>query len=255
MATSTPPNNEGLEPINRDDPSHLSKGGEDRERRDIVSGEVMDEARLIRFVAGPDGSVVPDLARKLPGRGFWIEARRESVDQAIKKGLFSKAARQRLLAEQDLSDRIERLLARRLLDHLGLARREGALVTGFEKVHAALKGGKVGVVIEASDGSADGRNKVLGVAQHLSPVPQIAGFFASDEISLAIGLENVIHVALLAGRRAEHWAIEARKLAGFRPIFPERWREEARTGRDGDVLARFGVLNEQMAGSPRPGDE
>src|SRR3954453_10750656 len=90
-----------------------------RERRDIVTGEVMDEARLIRFVAGPDGQVVPDLARKLPGRGLWVAADRASVATAAKKGLFARAAKAKVHASPDLAEQVEILLKRRLLSGLG----------------------------------------------------------------------------------------------------------------------------------------
>src|SRR5690349_13851875 len=96
-----------------------------RERRDLVSGEVMEEARLIRFVAGPDGQVVPDLARKLPGRGLWVAADRPSVETAAKKGLFSRAAKAKLSAGAALADQVESLLLKRLLSGLGLARPGG----------------------------------------------------------------------------------------------------------------------------------
>src|SRR3954465_8641548 len=102
----------------------------------------MDEARLIRFVAGPDGVAVPDLARKLPGRGLWVAADRVSVETAARKGLFSRAAKMKVAAPADLADRVDALLRRRLLDGLGLAKRAGALTFGYEKVRAAVQGGK-----------------------------------------------------------------------------------------------------------------
>ena len=114
----------------------------DRERRDLASHQVMDESRLIRFVAGPDGQVVPDLGRKLPGRGLWVAADRASVQTAAKKNLFSRAAKTRLAASDDLPDLVERLLHRRCLDQLGLARREGVLISGFEKSAAAIRSGR-----------------------------------------------------------------------------------------------------------------
>ena len=92
-----------------------------RERRDVVSGQVMPEAALIRFVAGPDGSVVPDLARKLPGRGMWVAADRESVAAAVKKNAVARSAKAQLKAAPDLPDQVERLLRQRLLASLGLA--------------------------------------------------------------------------------------------------------------------------------------
>ncbi len=197
-----------------------------RERRDIVTGEVMDEDRLIRFVAGPDGQVVPDLARKLPGRGMWVAADRTSVETAAKRGLFSRAAKAKLAAPAGLADQVADLLERRLLAGLGLARRAGELLLGFEKVATALKAGKLAVLVEASDGAADGRGKLLAVARKVQPAPIVIGLFTVDDLSLALGAENVVHSACLAGRTADRWTFDARRLSGFRPLFPESWREE-----------------------------
>lgn len=197
-----------------------------RERRDIVSGQVMDEAALVRFVAGPDGAVVPDLARKLPGRGLWVAADRASVETAAKKGLFARAAKARLAAPGDLADQVDALLCRRLLSGLGLARKAGALTSGFEKVAAALDAGKAAWLIEASDGASDGRRKLLGKARKHTPPTPVFGVFSAEELGLALGAENVIHTAFLAGRAADRWASDARRLSGFRPLLPESWREE-----------------------------
>jgi predicted RNA-binding protein YlxR (DUF448 family) len=193
----------------------------DRERRDLVSHEVMDESRLIRFVAGPDGQVVPDLGRKLPGRGLWVEASRASIETAVKKNGFTRAAKTKLTAPADLADVVERLLARRCLDQLGLARREGVLISGFEKTAASLRAGKAAWVLEAADGSADGRGKILALARHQTA--KICGAFTADDLSLALGLENAIHAVLLAGGRADRWTIEVERLAGFRPLRPPHW--------------------------------
>jgi predicted RNA-binding protein YlxR (DUF448 family) len=197
-----------------------------RQRRDIVSGEVMDEDRLIRFAAAPDGAVVPDLARKLPGRGLWVAADRASVDAAAKKGLFSRAAKTKLTPGADLADRVEALLMRRLLDGLGLARRAGSLTCGFEKVLAAVRAGKAAWLIEAGDGAADGRRKIAALARHQDPAPEMIGVFSSAELDLALGGENVIHSAFLAGRGADRWGQDVLRLAGFRPLWPQSWREE-----------------------------
>jgi predicted RNA-binding protein YlxR (DUF448 family) len=197
-----------------------------RERRDVVSGEVLEEARLIRFVAGPDGLVVPDLARKLPGRGVWVAADRTSVATAAKKGLFARSAKAPLKAAPDLADQVERLLRTRLLSALGLARRSGDLTSGFEKVSSAIVGGKAAWLIEASDGASDGRRKILSQARKQTPPPGVVGVFSSTELGLALGLENVIHTAFLAGRAAGRWAEDARRLEGFSPLLPEDWREE-----------------------------
>ena len=218
-------------PITSDTPSpesraHATKAQADRERRDLVSGEVMDEARLIRFVAGPDGVVVPDLARKLPGRGLWVAADRVSVEKAARKGGFSRSAKAKLTAPADLADQVERLLTRRILDGLGLAKRAGDLTSGFEKAAAAISAGKAAWMIEAADGSADGRRKLLQAAHGLAKPPRLFGLFNCDELSLALGLGNVIHLVFLAGRGAERWTIDVERLSGFRPLLPESWREE-----------------------------
>jgi len=197
-----------------------------RERRDIVTGEVMAEDRLIRFVAGPGGVVVPDLARKLPGRGMWVAADRASVETAAKKGLFSRSAKAKLIASPDLADQVDALLRRRVLDGLGLAKRAGDLISGYEKVAAALNAGRAAWVIEAADGAADGRRKILNVARKSPRAPKLLGLYSNEELGLALGGENVIHTAFLAGRGADQWTFDVHRLSGFRPLLPESWREE-----------------------------
>jgi len=198
----------------------------DRERRDLVTHEVMDESRLIRFVAAPDGSVAPDLARKLPGRGLWVAADRTSVETAVKRNLFSRAAKAPMKPAADLADMVESLLFRRCLDQLGLARREGVLISGFEKALANIRSGKAAWIIEAADGSADGRGKLLSLARHMTPPPKVCGVFTADDLGLALGLENAIHAVLLEGGRADRWTIEVERLAGFRPLLPPEWGGE-----------------------------
>ena len=197
-----------------------------RERRDIVSGDVMPEERLIRFVADPAGTVVPDLACKLPGRGIWVAADRASVEAAAKKGLFSRSAKTKLTATQDLADQVDRLLAARVLNGLGLAKRAGQLISGFEKVVAALGAGKAAWLVEASDGAPDGRRKILSAARKSPRAPQLIGTWSASELGLALGGENVIHTAFLAGRVADRWTFDVLRLSGFRPLLPESWREE-----------------------------
>lgn len=203
-----------------------AKRPDPRERRDIVSGEVMAEAGLIRFVAAPDGTVAPDLARKLPGRGLWVAADRASVEAAARKGLFSRAAKARLIATPSLADQVEQLLKRRLLSGLGLARRAGDLTSGFEKVSAAISAGRAAWLIEASDGAADGRRKLRALSRRQARPPGVVGVFSAAELGLALGLENVIHTAFLAGRAADRWTQDVHRLSGFCPLFPESWREE-----------------------------
>lgn len=178
------------------------------ERRCIVTGEVGPRERLIRFVVGPDGAVVPDLGEKLPGRGLWVSARRETVEMAIRKGLFSRAARAKVEARETLADEVERLLARRAAEALGLARKAGALILGFEKVSAAIAKGEAAALIEARDGAEDGGRKLAGAVKARSaggetaPVPILRPLWAA-EMGLALGRANVVHAALTRGGMKE----------------------------------------------------
>ncbi len=189
-----------------------------RSRKCIVTGEVREEAQLIRFVVSPDGQVTPDIAAKLPGRGIWVTAERAVLERAIAKNYFSKAAKANVRAAADLPDLVEKQIVQRMLGDLGMAKRSGALVTGFDSVARALDGqGKTAVLIEARDGAADGRRKVLGMARARGLSPAIVDCLTCDELSLALGLGNVIHAALKAGPLAERLIFEAGRLCGFRP--------------------------------------
>ena len=215
------------EPVLPTEGSPAAPSKEDgRERKCIATGEVLPEDQLIRFVAGPDGVVVPDLARKLPGRGMWVQATRESVQAAAKKNAFSRSAKAPLKAPADLADLVEKLLAQRVLSGLGLARRSGELTWGYDRVSAAITAGRAAWMIEAADGASDGRRKLLQIAARQDVPPRLIGAFSEAEIGLSLGLENVIHLAFLAGRGAERWTLDVERISGFRPLLPERWREE-----------------------------
>jgi predicted RNA-binding protein YlxR (DUF448 family) len=222
-----------------------------RARRDIVSGEVMDEARLLRFVLGPDGSVLPDFGRKLPGRGMWVEARREAVTTAVKRGAFSRAAKAKVAVSPDLADQVEQGLMRRLSHTLGLARRSGDLTLGFEKAAAALEGAKAAWMIEAADGAPDGRRKLLNIARRSAKPPKLFGVFTAQELSLALGVEPVVHCVFLAGRGVEGWTHDVERLSGFRPLLPESWREgRVEDGHAESGRAENGQVEDGMSNLP-----
>lgn len=199
----------------------------DRERRCVVARETMAEERLLRVAIAPDGAAVPDVAAKLPGRGAWVEATREAVDMAVRKNLFARSAGRAVTAPGDLADQFERLLAQRCLSLVGLARRSGAAAVGFDQARAAIRKAKPGWVVEARDGSADGRGKVLGMARALwgEDVPA-AGCFASQELGAALGREPAAHLVLRHGPEAARFGVEVRRLAGFRPLIPAEWSAE-----------------------------
>src|SRR5713101_3778399 len=143
-------------------------------RRCLATRAVRPKVALLRFVVGPDGTLVPDLANRLPGRGLWITPERDIVALAAAKNLFAKAARERVVVPADLVDLVAALPARDLLDRLGLARRAGQAVAGFEKVRALLVEGAAGLLFAASDGAADGRRKLRALAPDLPLVECLA---------------------------------------------------------------------------------
>ncbi len=193
------------------------RGSRSRERRCIVTGEVREEAQLIRFAVSPDGQVTPDVAAKLPGRGIWVSADRATLERAIAKNHFSKAAKANVKADPALPDLVEKQLVARMMGDLGMARRAGAIVTGFDSVKQALESrAKPGLLIEARDGAMDGRRKLLNVARSQGVQPAVLDCLTCDELSLALGLGNVIHAALKAGPLAQKLLFEAGRLSGFR---------------------------------------
>ncbi len=196
----------------RTPPREVAAGDACGLRRCIVTGERLERARLIRFVVGPDDGIVPDLAGRLPGRGLWVRADRACLERAVSAGRFSHAARARVAVAPDLVERVAGLLARRALEYLGLARRAGELVSGYEKARAWVEAGRATVLVQASDGSPAGREKL---ARGGEGVPIVA-LFDSSELSLALGRQNVVHAALCRGGLADRFRAEAARLAGFR---------------------------------------
>lgn len=188
-----------------------TKDRETPERRCIVTGETQPKAGLIRFVAGPDAIVVPDLAEKLPGRGFWVAADRKALDRAASKGLFSRGAKAQVSAPPELLEMIETGLARRVTDTLSLARKAGLAVAGFEKVKDWLAGGRAKVLLQASDGSERGKGKLW-----TPPGGRWFGCLTASELGLSFGRDHVIHSALAPGRLTDTLIRDASRLAGLR---------------------------------------
>ncbi len=195
----------------------MTRGGrkkerDEPERRCIVTGETGPKAGLIRFVAGPEGAVVPDLAGKLPGRGIWVSAERAALEKAVKKRLFARAARAPVTAPEDLADQVEAALVRRLVETLALARKAGEAVAGYEKVREWLARGEAAALVQAADGSARGRAKLRPPAGPESHVTCLT----AREMGMAFGRENVIHAALAAGGLCGRVVEEAARLARLR---------------------------------------
>jgi hypothetical protein len=179
-------------------------------RRCIVTRESGPKEAMLRFVLDPDRGVVPDLAGKLPGRGMWLSARADVLERAIKRGAFAKAARGTVHLPPDLAARIEDGLRGRIRDLVGFARRSGKAVCGRESVREWLQAGKAGLLVEASDGSAAERSRLVGRRE----LPVVAPLPA-DVLGNVFARDHAVHVAIAPGRLAEAIALEAGRLAGF----------------------------------------
>ncbi|MBA3447199.1 MAG: RNA-binding protein [Pseudaminobacter sp.] len=172
------------------------------DRTCIVTRRQTEPDELIRFVVGPDGAVVPDLKRSLPGRGCWVTADRLHVDKAAGKNLFARAFKKEVAVPSDLGGMLDTLLARSALGVLGLARKGGAIALGATKVESSVRGGSALLVLHAREASEDGLRKMTQArrATAYAGGPEIHAYklFSEAELSLALGGTNVIHAAVLA---------------------------------------------------------
>ena len=196
-------------------PKLLSDSGRDEQgrpmRRCILSGAVRPKDEMVRFVVGPGGEIVADVDERLPGRGFWLSADRDMLMKASAKHVFAKAARRSVRVPDNFADLVEGALVRRCLSLVGLARRAGQAVIGYEKSREWLKSGRAGIVVAASDGSAASRAKLEALA---SGVP--IAVLRADELGAAAGRDRAVHMVVSPGRLADSLKREAERLAGFR---------------------------------------
>lgn len=180
--------------------------------------------QLIRFVVSPDRLVVPDLAARLPGRGIWLSAERDVIESAAKRGVFARAACGPVTLPPDLPALLKDALTRRIVDALGLTRRAGQAVSGFAKAREWIASGRAALVVEAADGSADERSRLLSGARHL---PVVAVLDAAA-LGTVFGRDHVVHVAIAPGRLAERLIVDGERWMGL-----SGQRQPAPTGRSG----------------------
>jgi predicted RNA-binding protein YlxR (DUF448 family) len=195
------------------------------ERTCALKRQVMPVSELVRFVVGPAGEVVPDVKRKLPGRGLWITGTRGSIAEAVRRSVFQRGFKRDLKVTPTLPADTERLLERAALDALAIAAKAGLVVTGAGKVEAAI--GREGpkragllVLVHASDAAADGKRKLAAALQRKRDEMQretvSVETFTGQELSLALNRPNVVHAALLAGPGSETFIARVKRLERFR---------------------------------------
>ena len=212
------------------------------ERMCAVTRAVRPIDELIRFVVAPTGEVIPDLKRKLPGRGLWISASRQAVAEAVRRNQFSKGFKRDIRAAATLAADTEVLLVRSATEALAMVAKAGQVVSGFSKVEGALREGqgkiKALALIHASDGAADGIRKLDAIVRqkHGNPgesreIPvefPIVNVLTSEELDLALGRSNVIHAALLAGPASKTFLSRCQILVRYRMADDDKTADAAR---------------------------
>jgi predicted RNA-binding protein YlxR (DUF448 family) len=201
-----------------------------------VTRQVRPIDELIRFVVSPQSEVLADLKRKLPGRGLWVTASRQTVAEAVKRHQFSKGFKREVRVAPTLAADTEALLVRGAIDALAMAAKAGQVVAGFSKVEGALegafkgpsKGPSVHALIHASDGALDGIRKLdaivrqnTGNLEESSPFPVVTAL-TSEQLDLALGRSNVIHAALLAGPASKTFLSRSQILVRYRMADDDR---------------------------------
>jgi len=193
------------------------------ERLCIVTREVKPVTEMIRFVIGPDQHVVPDLRRRLPGRGVWVTATRAAVAEAVKRRAFARGFKADVGVAPDLADEVERLLERSALDALSIVRKAGRAALGFAQVERALASEPVVALLHAADAGREGVRKLAAARSRLGEKAEdvpVMDQFTAAQLDLAFGRPNVVHAALLAGSASDGFLARYRNLERFRAIGP-----------------------------------
>lgn len=180
---------------------------------------------LIRFVLGPDGTIVPDTEARAEGRGVWISLSHQAVAEAVRKKAFARSLKQNVAVPPDLADLTRLRLEQRFASALAMARKAGQFTSGGMKVKAAIEAGQIIALLSATDGADDGKNKMQGALRALNHArregsaagAQVPHFelLSSTQLGLALGLENVIHAALMTGAAAQSALEKANRLARY----------------------------------------
>ena len=206
--------------------SHLVKAARREEEEEgplrtcIVTRETLAPEQMIRFVRGPDGTVVPDLRSKLPGRGVWVTCSHKLLAEAIRKHMFGRGLKAEVRIPETLLGDVETLMHQNALQSLSIANKAGLVVSGQMKVEAALEKGNITALIQAIDGGSDGARKLLQVVHRLlgeaADRIEKVECFTSAQLDLALGRTNVIHAAIKRGAAGQAFALHCRRLTAFR---------------------------------------
>lgn len=211
-------------PIEEETDRGPAEANKDRARFCIATGEAKPIAEMIRYVVAPDGSIVPDILHRLPGRGAWVTASHAALLTAIERKSFARAFRGKGVAGAELPALVERLLQRTALDAISMANKASQVVSGFARVKAALGQGGIEILVHASDAGGDGIQKLDGgKAAETGEKPAIIRLFTGEQLDLALGRPNVVHAALFGHPASRVFLAHSLRY--------ERWRKEEPTGK------------------------
>ncbi|MBW9063268.1 RNA-binding protein [Rhizobium herbae] len=210
------------------DPAGDIEGEAVNGRMCIVTRQSGTPETLIRFVAAPDGRVVPDLKKQLPGRGCWVSADRAVLEKAIAKKLFARALKADVTAGPELADEVDRLLSMQLAGMMNMARKAAQFISGASKVEQAVRAMAALATFHAVDAAADGVRKIDQARKAMSfvaddgqEIPSFR-FFTEAEMEGLLGQNAFIHACALAGQAGEGVVKRANMLARYRGTVPVR---------------------------------
>lgn len=168
-------------------------------RKCIVTGCLQEKDQMLRFTVMPDGMIIPDFKKKLPGKGVYVSVGKQFLAKAISNNLFTKALKIKSHASTELINQVEHLLYKQALDAISLARKTGCLITGMDKVIDALKHKKVAFLLEASDAGEDGHRKIVSYAKNI----EVFNLFRIEELDKELAKDNTVHLAFIKGDMAK----------------------------------------------------
>jgi uncharacterized protein len=190
------------------------------ERTCALTRELKPAADMIRFVVGPGGEAVPDVKRKLPGRGIWVTATRGAVEDAVKRNVFTRGFKRDVRVALNLAAQTEQMIERAALDALAIAGKAGTVISGFSRVETAVGRDDILAMIHAADAGDDGKRKLAATLHRNTTVKSreivMIDMFTGAQLDLALNRPNVVHAALLAGPGSETFLARVARLTRFR---------------------------------------
>lgn len=196
-----------------------NRDNEMNSRSCIVTKTETDKGNLIRFVEAPDGTVIPDLKGNLPGRGVWVLGNKKTVAQAVEKKLFAKGFKKQVQADENLTELTGKLIRDKALRALGMAKKAGAIVTGFSKVNNSVRSGKAVMLFHAKDAAEDGKRKLASATAFVDHMGgdkiDVFTCWTIDEMSQVLGIDNAVHVVAVYGGATKNLMASVKQMEAY----------------------------------------